>query len=320
MRGFVEASRPRRPTLPSVVRRLRHTVRGTPELVRAFDRELGPGWVQDPVPGLERSSRVTLVARGRNRSLYRVDKILPDGGSVYVKHQRYPYPGRLFTWVFGPWGRRELEALRTVRGLGVPAVEPLLGGVVERGPLVHQSWLATRALPGAQNLSEWERDARRREPRPGPLRRDDLAPDEVRRALPDLWRRVAALHRERFYGRTLAAKNVLAHRGPDRRLAFTLHDLPRPVHRPGRPLSLRRAVYDLACLERWALRWLGPDERRALRAAYCEALAEGPPPEIWERRVARRVERLLNRTWGSWLLHRVRRTLKDLPRVGHWFR
>jgi hypothetical protein len=291
---------------------IRRSARLVPELARALERELGADAVVDPVPHLERSPRSTLVARGRNRSLYLVREMLPDGAALYLKHQRYPLPGRLFTWVFGAFGRRELDALRTARALGAATVVPLGGGAAERGPFVHETWLATRAIPRSQNLSVWQKA--------GGDGRAAFPPDEVRGALPVLWRTLARLHAERFYARTIGGKNVLVYRGEDGSLAFALHDLPRAVYRPGRPLSVRLAAHDLARLERWAVRWLEPGDRSALLAAYCEALGEGPPLAVWRRRVARSLDRRLRRTLVNRLLHGGRRWLKDLPGIGVWFR
>jgi Lipopolysaccharide kinase (Kdo/WaaP) family len=292
---------------------LRRWVRVAPELAHAWERAWGPGWWLDPLRCVERTPLATRIAQRRNRSLYLVDDAPTRGASLYFKHQRYPLPARLFTWVFVPWGRRELEALRTAGALGVPAVTPLLGGVVERGPFVHESWLATRAVSGALNLSAWQKN------RTGDSHAA-FSPEEVRAALPALWRMLGRLHRHRFYCRTTGAKNVLVYRAADGAIAFALHDLPRALHRPWRGLSLRLAAQDLARLERWAVRWLDDAERDALLDHYLRELGEGPARGVWQRRVARALDRQLRRTPVSRLPHRVRRTLKDLPGLGHWFR
>lgn len=292
---------------------LRRSVRIDRAVAEACESVLGPDWMLDPVAALERSPLAQRLSHRRNRSLYRVEKLTPDGTALYWKHQAYPLPGRLFTWILGPWGRRELDALLTLRSLGMATFTPVLGGVAERGPFVHESFIATLAIEGGVNLSSWRKD------RSGDAR-SLLPDDELRDALPPLWENLARLHRRRFYARTLLAKNVLAYRDESGELVLALHDLPRPRLRPGRTLSLRLAVYDLACLEKWAVHWLEPDERRTLLHRYLAVLGEGPPAEVWERRLERRTAALLRETLPAHLRHRGRRTLKSLPGIGHWFR
>lgn len=289
-------------------------------LASRLDRDGGS--IVSPLKGLRPESRFTIK---RNRALYRVefspapgDGAMPEN-SVILKHESFPFPTWLLTLPIGAVGLKERRNLCQVESLGVPVVSAVAAGEIGWGPFFFETWVATREIFGGCNLSDWlrNRTGRTRTEQTSP----DFSPEEVRAALPELAKMLALLHRRRFYCRTIFAKNVLMHRDPGGQVLLTLHDLPRSRYTPGRrTISLRRAVFDLACFDRWACKWLGSAARLRLLKHYLEHLDEGPPLGEWVGRIHRRRSRLMRQTFPSWLGHRIRRRAKKLPRVGSWVR
>ena len=276
---------------------------------------LGASGIFRPLGELPDESRISLK---RYRALYRLDQVVEpfhvDSAerNVILKHERFPFPTWLLTLPITPIGLRERRNLRTLQSLGLPVVSAVAAGEVGWGPFFFETYVATIEIPDSYNLSDWVRNGS--EPK-----RQYPAP-EVVAALPKLAEIVATLHKRRFYCRTLFAKNVIMHRGDDGEILFTLLDIPRARFCPGKGLSLRRAVFDLACLDKWASAWLSRSMRLRLLKHYVATLGEGPELRVWIRRIERRRNVMMRRTFLSWLLHRTRRKAKKLPGVGKWVR
>ncbi len=259
---------------------------------------------------------------GRGRSRHLLADIFPDAagavqtsaaGSIVFKQETFPFPGWLKTLGRTSSGVREIRNLLRAKALGAPTFTPLFAGEIRRGPFVFRTFMATRELPGGCNLSDWLRDISWK------LKRD-FPPDAVSAALPDLARLVAGLHRQRFYGGTLRAKNVYMRRSERGELEFFFHDLPRASFRPGTALSVSSAAYDLACLDSWACLWLRPTTRYRLFLSYQQALENGPSARTWLRHIDVRRRRLLKETIFSSTTHWIRRHGKLLPGIGRRIR
>lgn len=232
---------------------------------------------------------------------------------VVVKQERFTAPGILRTLGRTASSFRELRSLLLLDALGVPALEPVAAFEVRSGLLVERTGLVTREIPDSFNLSTWYRD-------PTGAPRERLPPARLLAELPRLARIFAGLHRHRFYGDTLLAKNILVPLAADGTPDFRLHDLPRARYIPGSPLQVSRAAHDLACLDRWASLWLHRGDRWRLLEVYLRELGEGPPARVWARQVERRRRRFHRETWPSWASHWIRRRLKQIPITGRWIR
>lgn len=285
------------------------------EAYPSLSASLGATGIFCPLDELTDEARISLK---RNRALYRLDEAVrpvqldATDHNVILKHERFPFPTWLLTLPIAPIGLRERHNLRTLRSLGIPVVSAIAAGEVGWGPFFFETYVATIEIPDSYNLSEWVRNGS--EPK-----RHYSAP-EVVAALPKLAEIVATLHKRRFYCRTLFAKNVIMHRGEQGEIRFTLLDIPRARFYPRKKLSFRRAVFDLACLDKWASGWLSRSMRLRLLKHYVAALGEGPELRVWVRRIEQRRNVLMRRTFVSWLLHRARRRAKKLPGVGKWVR
>ncbi|MBI4586316.1 MAG: hypothetical protein HY717_20090 [Planctomycetes bacterium] len=251
------------------------------------------------------------LSRKRNRSLFRLAE--PGEKRYILKHEKFPFPTWLLTAAMAPIGRREMANLRRVRALGAPAVKPVAAGEVGWGPFFFEYFIVTEEISGSYNLSEWLRDH-------GGKPQKEIPAARVFAALPRLAAALARLHRSRFYSRTLFAKNLLIYQGGAGEADFAIHDLPRARYAPDASLSLQHAVFDLACLDKWASACLSRAARLRLLKLYLSALVEGPPLRTWVKKILHRRNRLLRRTCLSWAGHRVRRWMKKIPVWGKWWR
>ena len=148
-------------------------------------------WNHSPTGG----ESAGLQGRGQLR---RVE--LPDGEVALLR--RYHHGGAFrrltggvfFTWPPRPF--RELIITEELRRRGIPTVE-VYGACVERvwGPF-YRGWLATRAIPGAQDL--W-----------AALQSGSLRADGEERCLRAVARSVRELHRQGIYHADLNLKNIL---------------------------------------------------------------------------------------------------------------
>ena len=253
----------------------------------------------------------------RRRRVHRVPVPNSDENLI-LKYEFFPFPNWIFTLPRSPIGIREMKNLRIVSALGVRSFTPVLSGDVSWGPFFLRSFVATEEVPHGCGLTAWLRDSKKclREAFPSP---------ELRDALPELATALATLHRNGFYCRTPVAKNVYMSRDDGDNIRFFMHDLPRPLYRPGEPLSVRRASRDLARMDKWAVHWLTKRERVKLLRHYLSELLEEKTVDrarllIWLRWLTHHRRLLHRRTFLSWATHWVRRRSKQMPFFGKWWR
>ncbi len=240
----------------------------------------GPPWREAGLP------RATLISRSGRRCVWRLAPG-PGGEPVTIlKVDRPPFPGLLRRLIGPSRAEREFRNLQSLRGLGFPAVEPIAHGRQGLGPFRLGTFLLTRDFEGSISLRQWARAARRPIPRA-----------EIERLVLAMAPALAALHRGGGAIRTLFAKNILVRERPGRPAELALCDVPRFLPPAGGGFRFRRAVRDLASLDKWASATLDGAARRKFLRTYLAALGlVEPPRRELIRRIRGAVDRMEHRT------------------------
>jgi len=175
--------------------------------------------------------------------------------------ERPPLPGILRRLISRSGAEREFKNLQALRALGFPAVEPIAHGRQRFGQLRLRTFLVTRDFEGSISLRQWTRA----ECRPIPQR-------EIEGLLLSLAPALAILHRGGGAIRTLLAKNILVRRGTGGAAELALCDVPRFIPPTEGGFRFRRAVRDLATLEKWASTTIEGSVRRKFLRKYLASL------------------------------------------------
>ena len=205
------------------------------------------------------------VPRKTGVLILQVPMPMPDGPDLAVFYKRYHY-GRS-SWKF--WGRkskarREFENYDVFARLEVSAAERVACGE-ERDWLgrLRSAFIITRAVPGAQTLTEFLH--RHCPDRSSPASRG--LRDSVLRQLAAMTRRI---HGVKFFHHDLVWRNVLVTRqSPDEPKVWWI-DCPRGSFGAWPPLNRRRALKDLALLNKSAIHGCTARERLQFVKHYLE--------------------------------------------------
>lgn len=275
-----------------------HRLVFAPEVAPGLRAQFGDGRFA-PQPAVRDS--IEVIARASHREVVRFRH---DDAWFVLKQEAYKVPRVHYGGPFsGPNSEREFHNLRTLRMLGVPAVEPLCCGTSGFGPFVSRSFLLTREFSGAIDLRDWS-DARD----------TNVSAAQLQQALLAFAADLGRLHRARRYAWTLYAKNFLVRPAPTGdAVELALCDMPRLVHWP-RQLSVSFAVRDLGALDKWGETTFPLEARLTFLGRYLDALGEGPPFLEWCRRIEHRVNRLNHRTSFSSARKRLQRGIRSLVR------
>jgi hypothetical protein len=203
--------------------------------------------------------------------------------------------------------RTEFETLEVLASFAPAPVRAAAWGERRALGFASRSVLVTEFLPDAVSLKSW-RLAFARGERPAEERERLVA------ALPELVRFMRCLHDSGFFARNAFQKNVLWRPSAPAAEAFSLVDL--PFARLGRgPLSLRRRIYDLACLDKDASMVLSSSERLRLYLAYVGRGESESGDRSVLRRIARERSRRAHATFFSGIERGLKKHLKR-TRVG----
>jgi tRNA A-37 threonylcarbamoyl transferase component Bud32 len=223
--------------------------------------------------GLDVPSRVAAWSRGEVVSassfvtVYRFRAPEAGGALFFLKVYRYRRIKRIVTSL---WRRShalvEDAALRHLRDVGLPAVEPVVAGSHRRGLVLESAYVLTRGVEGAVGL-----DAFLEGFFAGP--RTPTWAVRRRRLLDDLADLVRRMHEAHFFHYDLKFRNILVRESEAGDLTWFLIDFPK-----GRLISPRRTraqraarIWDLACLDKHAPRWFSRADRLRFFHRYREA-------------------------------------------------
>jgi hypothetical protein len=227
--------------------------------------------------------------------------------SLVLKTEVYPVTSlgqRLFST---PRAYREFENLECLQRLGVPVAEPVACGWSGTWPIFKRSFLLAREVEGAHKLKGWTG-----------VGRGEPSHAEMLGLLQDLCARLAEIHRQGWWVRTLQAKNLLWRRRPDGCFELVLIDVPRLTRSRDGRLCFRGAVKDLAFLDKWGRGAFTSQEREGLLRHYLEVLGQGPPARRWMLAIDRVVKRRNHESALGRASHRLRRALRKVGLRAYW--
>lgn len=276
--------------------------------------------------GLERVSQVLTRIDGRTVAWSRTtDTLFVPGANgepgFYVKRHYFPtWTKRLRGTFRGTFfrmhrGQSEYLSLRTLRGVGVPAVRPVAFGGRRVAHFLTACFLITEEVPDAVNLTTFGLDVMEGQRR--------LSFADRRQLVTVLAEQVRAMHQSGIAHGNLFWRNLLLRNSADGRPEFFFLD-PQP-RQPWERLSGGRGMWlrELAQLAVSAMPFTSRTERlRFLRtylgvkqldaAAKAQARQVAELARVWERHEARRIR--MNARFERW-----QRQLDDeVQRYGTW--
>jgi hypothetical protein len=231
----------------------------------------------------------------------RLAKFVVETGSgprrYAVKRYAWPFLAALRTWGHGTRARSEFSALEALEPLVPVPVRAAAWGERRALGFALRSVLVTELLEDAIDLKAWRLSFARGDRSRGERER-------LVQSLPELARLLRRIHDAGFFAANAFQKNVLWRPDAPAAESFSLVDLPF-ARCTGRPLSRRRRVYDLACLDKDASMVLSSSERLRFFLAY-----EGRPLEAGDRGVLARVASERVRRAHATFFSRIERSVK----------